>query len=164
MANALSPHRRGVNLFDSFRQEMDNLCQSFEGDVESAPRGVAAWTPRVDVEETEQGFHIRADLPGVDPKDVEIHFRDHVLTIRGAKEDKNEEKSGSFHRVERYVGQFYRSITLPAGTDADQMTAVGAHGTITITLPKKAGAQPRKNHPTAEGMNCVVCVEGVRRW
>ena len=69
MANALSPHRRGVNLFDSFRQEMDNLFQRFEGDVESAPRGVAAWTPRVDVEETEQGFHIRSEgcrdpLPG----------------------------------------------------------------------------------------------------
>ena len=144
MSSALSPYRRGVNLFDSFRREMEDLFERFLGEDGSAPASVAAWAPRVDVEETEKEFVVKADLPGVDPKDVDIQVVDNVLTLRGGKEEKKEEKKKNYHRIERFSGQFYRAIGLPAGADADKVTATTSNGTITVTIPKKPEAQPKK--------------------
>lgn len=144
MSNALSPYRRGVHLFDSFRREMEDLFDRFLGEDGSNGHAVAAWAPRVDVEETEKEFVVKADLPGVDPKDVDIQVVDNVLTLRGAREEKKEEKKKNFHRVERFSGQFYRAIGLPAGADADKVTATTSNGTVIVTIPKKPEAQPKK--------------------
>jgi HSP20 family protein len=144
MTTALTPYRRGVHLFDSFRREMEDLFDRFVGDDTGNGQAVAAWAPRVDIEETDKEFQVKADLPGVDPKDVDVQVQDNVLTVRGSKEEKKEEKKKNFHRVERFSGQFYRAIALPAGADADKMTATSANGTITITVPKKAEVQPKK--------------------
>ena len=144
MSSALSPYRRGVNLFDSFRREMEDLFERFVGDDGGNGQAVAAWAPRVDVEETDKEFVVKADLPGVDPKDVDIQVQDNVLTIRGAKEEKTEENKKNYHRVERFSGQFYRAIGLPAGADAEKVSATTSNGTITISVPKKAEAQPKK--------------------
>lgn len=143
MSATLTPYRRGANLFDSFRREMEDLFDRFVGDgPQTGP--IAAWAPRVDVEETEKEFVVKADLPGVDPKDVDIQVVDNVLTLRGCKEEKKEERKKNYHRVERFSGQFYRAIGLPAGADADKVTATTGNGTVTVTIPKKAEAQPKK--------------------
>ena len=92
MATALTPYRRGVNLFDSFRREMEDLFDRFVGDENGNGQAVTAWAPRVDVEETDKEFQVKVDLPGVEPKDVDIQVVDNVLTIRGAKEEKKEDK------------------------------------------------------------------------
>jgi HSP20 family protein len=144
MSTTLTPYRRGVNLFDSFQREMQDLFDRFVGDDRTNGQSVAAWAPRVDVEETEKEFTVRADLPGVDPKDVDIQVVDNVLTLRGGKEEKKEEKRKNYHRVERFVGQFYRAVSLPAGADADKVSATSANGTVTVTIPKKPEAQPKK--------------------
>ena len=89
-------------------------------------------------------FVVKADLPGVNPKDVDIQVVDNVLTLRGGKEEKKEEKKKNYHRIERFTGQFYRAIGLPAGADADKVTATTSNGTITVTIPKKPEAQPKK--------------------
>jgi HSP20 family protein len=144
MSTALSPYHRGVNLFDSFRREMEDLFDRMVRDDGGNGQAMAAWSPQVDVEETEREFLVKADLPGVDPKDVDIRVVDNVLTVRGGKEEKKEERKKNYHRMERFSGQFYRAITLPAGTDPEKVNATSANGVITITIPKRPDAQPRK--------------------
>ena len=124
---------------------MDDLFYRFFSE-EGTTNGhaVRAWTPSVDVEETDKEILVRADLPGVDPKDVDIQVVDNVLTIRGGKEEKGEERKRNFHRVERFSGSFFRAITLPAGADADKVAATSTNGTVTIVVPKKAEAQPKR--------------------
>jgi HSP20 family protein len=140
--SALTPYRRGVNQFDSFRREMEDLFDRFVGEGPANGEAVGAWAPRVNVVETDREFVVKADLPGVDPKDVDIQAVDNVLTLRGGKEEKKEEKN--YHRVERFSGQFYRAIGLPTGADADKVTATMTDGTVTVTIPKKPEAQPKK--------------------
>ena len=143
MSTALTPYRRGINMFDSFRREMEDLFERFVADGPQAGP-IAAWAPRVDVEENEKEFVVKADLPGVDPRDVDIQVVDNVLTLRGGKEEKKEEKRKNYHRIERFSGQFYRAIGLPTGADADKVMATTANGTVTVTIPKKPEAQPKK--------------------
>jgi HSP20 family protein len=140
MTTELTPYRRGMNLLESFREEMEDLFDRVTGDGRLARQ----WSPRVDVEETDKEIVVKADLPGVDPKDVDIQIQDNVLMLRGGKEEKKEEKKKNYHRIERFSGQFYRAIGLPAGADADKVTATTANGTVTVTIPKKAEAQPKK--------------------
>jgi HSP20 family protein len=144
MSVALTPYRRGINLFDSFRREMEDLFDRFVSEPPTNGQAMTAWAPRVDIEETEKELVVKADLPGVDPKDVDIQVVDNVLTLRGGKEEKKEEKRKNYHRMERFSGQFYRAIGLPAGADADKVTATTANGTVTVTIPKRLEAQPKK--------------------
>jgi HSP20 family protein len=89
-------------------------------------------------------FVVRADLPGVDPKEVDIRVQENVLTVRGGKEEKKEEQKKNYHRVERFSGHFYRAISLPTAANADQMVATSANGVITIRIPKKPESQPKR--------------------
>jgi HSP20 family protein len=125
---------------------MDDMFQRFFGlPVEAKSNGeTTLWAPRVDISETDKAFLVKADLPGVDPKDVEINVRDGVLTVRGEKKDLKEEKHKNYHRIERFVGQFFRAIPLPVGVDEDNVQATTAKGVLTVTIPKKPEAQPKK--------------------
>jgi HSP20 family protein len=116
----------------------------------SGETGGPVWAPRVDVEEDEKQYVVKADLPGVSPKDVEIQVADNMLILRGQKKEEREEKKKDYHRVERFEGQFYREIALPRGIDADKIQAKSADGVLTITIPKKAEAQPKKIAVQAE--------------
>ena len=102
------------------------------------------WTPRVDVEETEKEILVKADLPGIDPKAIEISIENGILTIRGEKKEEKEEKKKNYHRIERFTGMFYRQIPLPTGVDADKITATNANGVVTVSIPKKPEAQPKR--------------------
>lgn len=134
------------SLFGNFRDEMDTLFERFFGRPLAETKGetVPAWEPRCDVEETDKEILVKTDLPGVDPKDVDISIRDNMLTIRGEKKEEKEEKKKDYHRVERFAGQFFRQLSLPAEADADKIAATSANGVVTVTIPKKAGAQPKK--------------------
>jgi HSP20 family protein len=140
MTTALSPYRRGVNLLESFREEMEELFDRVSGDGQ----GLKAWAPRVDVEETDKEIFVRADLAGVDPKDIDVQVVDNVLTVSGGKEEEKEEKKKNYHRLERFAGRFYRSIRLPVAADATKVSATSVNGTLNITIPKKPEAQPKK--------------------
>jgi HSP20 family protein len=142
----LIPWRAGDNFLEQMRTEMDDMFQRFFGlPVESRSNGESnVWAPRVDVSETDKAYLVKADLPGVDPKDVEINVRDGILTVRGEKKEQKEEKHKNFHRVERFVGQFFRSIPLPTGVDEESVQATTTKGVLTVTIPKKPEAQPKK--------------------
>jgi len=104
---------------------------------------VTEWSPRVDVREEETRYVILADVPGVDPKEIEISMDKGVLTIKGERKNESAE-SAKATRVERTVGGFKRSFSLPDSVDADAITAAGKHGVLEISIPKKAQAAPRK--------------------
>lgn len=133
-------------LLGGFRDEFDNLIQRFFGRELAETKGgpMETWKPNCDVEETDKEILIKVDLPGVEPKDVDISFSDNTLVVRGEKKVEHEEKKKNFHRVERFVGQFYREIPLPPGTDQEKITAASANGVVTVTIPKKPAAQAKK--------------------
>lgn len=140
---SLIPWNRTTGVFEPLRVEMEDLFQRFFGPPE-AGNGDRFWSPRVDVEETEKEFVVKADLPGVDPKDVEVTLSHGALIMKGEKKEEKEKKEKNFHRVERFIGRFYREIPLPTDTDAEKITATTAKGVITVVVPKKPDALVKK--------------------
>jgi HSP20 family protein len=133
-------------VFAGFRDEMDTLLERFFGktDAETGSGTIGAWKPNCDVEESDKEIVVKADLPGVDARDLDISIRDNTLTIRGEKKEEKEEKRKDYHRLERFVGQFYRELPLPGEADLERITASSNNGVVTITIPKKPGVQARK--------------------
>ena len=144
MAQLIRQRPAVPSVFDRFREDFDRTLQSWwntNGDFDEA---VGNWQPSVDIAEIDDAIEVKADLPGIKPEDVDISVTDNRLTIKGDREEKEESKETTMHRVERRYGSFHRSIELPAGTNADQVTAESDNGVITITLPKPAEAQAKK--------------------
>jgi HSP20 family protein len=104
----------------------------------------ADWTPSVDIKEEAERFVIHADIPGVDPKDIEISMEDGTLSLSGERKSETRDESNGWARVERKSGRFLRRFTLPEGTDAENISAQGSHGVLEITIPKIAKVAPRK--------------------
>jgi HSP20 family protein len=102
------------------------------------------WAPRVDIREEDKRFVILADVPGVDPKEIEISMEKGILSIKGERKAESKEETGKLTRVERSYGAFYRRFALPDSADADGITAVGKHGVLEISIPKKPEVAPRK--------------------
>lgn len=144
MSTALTPWQPSVGLIEPFRKEMEEMMERFFGHENGKSRAPEVWAPRVDVEETDKEILVKADLPGVDPKNVDITVEHGVLMVRGEKKEEKEEKKKNYHRVERFVGSFYRAVQLPPGADAEKVSATCANGVVTITIPKKPEAQPKK--------------------
>lgn len=126
------------------QHEMDRLWGRFFGWPEEREGHGESWNPSADVEETDKAYLIRADLPGVDPKDVEVSLTENSLILRGERKEEHEENRGNFHRMERFTGEFYREFPLPAGVERDKIEANSSKGVLTITLPKKPEASPRR--------------------
>ena len=144
--NALTPWRRrlGGPLL-ALEHEMEDLFHKFLGEPEEGNGGLMpAWSPRVDIEETDNDLMVKADLPGVDPKDVDISLVGGSLILKGKRNEVHETKKRNFHRVERFVGDFYREIPLPAGADPERVTATASNGVLTITIPEKVEVRPKK--------------------
>ncbi|MDQ2695874.1 MAG: Hsp20/alpha crystallin family protein [Pseudomonadota bacterium] len=102
------------------------------------------WTPAVDIKEEAQRFVLHADVPGVDPKDIEITMENGLLTIRGERKAETREEREGFRRVERVRGTFYRRFSLPDTADAEKISARGVNGVLEIVIPKHERTQPRK--------------------
>ncbi|HTK76959.1 MAG TPA: Hsp20/alpha crystallin family protein [Gemmataceae bacterium] len=142
---ALIPWRRTTGVLEPYRLQMEDLFERFFGPAETEGNGLTkVWAPRVDVAETEKEVFVKAELPGVDPKEVELTVQNGVLTIRGEKKEAKEDTKKDYHRVERFFGQFYREVPLPAGADSDKITATSTQGVITIAIPKKPEILPKK--------------------
>jgi len=101
------------------------------------------WSPAVDIVETENELVLKADVPGVELKDVEVQLENGTLTVKGERKFENEEKGKGFHRMERSHGSFVRYFTVPDTVDAERVKADYQAGVLTITLPKKEVAKPK---------------------
>lgn len=136
-------------LLDQFQRELGRLgaLDLFTGqgvDEDTSNVVTSNWAPAVDIREEKDRFVIYADVPGVDPKDIEITMESGTLTIRGERKSDTEENRQGFHRVERVRGTFYRRFSLPDTADADRIEAHGKNGVLEIVLPKHEKVQPRK--------------------
>jgi len=111
---------------------------------DDATAATANWTPSVDISEDDNAFTLHADIPGVNPDDIDISMDKGVLTIKGERQSVNTEEGENFKRVERQSGQFYRRFTLPDSADSEKIEAKSEHGVLTITIPKQEVAVSRR--------------------
>jgi len=102
---------------------------------------VGAWAPKLDFSETKDAFVVKAEVPGVEQKDISVSIQDQMLTIKGEKHKEKEEKDEKYHRVERSWGAFARTIALPAGVDTEKVNATFKDGVLTVKLPKTPAAK-----------------------
>ena len=104
------------------------------------------WSPAADISETEKEYVIRAELPAVKKEDVQVSFDAGVITIKGQRKQRTEDKSEKFHRIESFCGSFERSFSLPENVDADAISCQSKDGVLIVHLPKKelASSTPKR--------------------
>ena len=126
---------------DVLRQEMDRVFDRVFEPRWNEFEFAGQWTPRVDMSETKEAVVVKAEIPGVEQKDINVSLQDQVLTIRGEKHQEKDEKSEKYHRIERSWGAFTRAFMMPVAVAGDKVTATFKDGTLTITLPKAPEAE-----------------------
>ena len=129
-------------LQDEIKQVFDKFFN--DGEADGSNVVTAQWVPRVDIKEEADRFLILADLPGVDPKDIEINMDKGILSIRGERTTESRTDNERFSRIERAHGVFHRRFALPESADPDGVTASGRHGVLEITIPKRPETTPRR--------------------
>ncbi len=135
------------NLLNQFQTEVNQLFESRLGDLQEGDSSsvvTSGWRPAVDIKEEENRFVIRADVPGVDPKDIEVTMEDGVLTLKGERSTQTEAEREGYKRIERARGTFYRRFGLPDSADAEGIKAKGKDGVLEIVIPKHERVQPRR--------------------
>lgn len=150
-ATGLAPLRAFRDLmttdpFRSFQQRMNRLFEEALGPLAfpvEESLSMTAWTPRCDVFETDNEIVIKAELPGVNKKDVKVNIENNMLTIQGERKFEEETKRENYHRIERSYGQFMRSFTLPAYVDTAKISAEFKDGVLRVSLPKVEEAKPK---------------------
>jgi HSP20 family protein len=132
-------------LFDRFLQEMGGATEGLLPALgEGLTGGLGTWTPALEVTEGHKDITIRAELPGVSAKDVNVEICGNVLTLSGEKRETREERTGPMYRSERRFGRFQRSIELPASADPSKVTAEHANGVLTITIQRNPAAAAKR--------------------
>ena len=131
---------RGVSSL----QEQVNRLFNEAFDRKGGESSLSTWAPAVDIQETEQELVVKADLPGIDPKDLDIRVENHLLTIRGERKFEKKVNEDSYLRVERSYGSFARSFTLANTVNAEAIQADYHNGVLTLTIPKREEAKPKQ--------------------
>jgi HSP20 family protein len=133
-------------MMDRLRADLDRMVRdSFSGlDGEQGEMVTTDWVPAVDVREEAGRYVLRADLPGVDPKAIDITMENGVLSISGTREEEHTEESKGFHRVERVSGRFFRRFALPDSADSEAISARSEMGVLEVVIPKQAKLEPRR--------------------
>ncbi len=127
-----------------FRKEMDDLWSRFFGETPFARRLTEEWSPSVDISETEESFVIKAELPGLEAKDVNVSISGDLLIIKGEKKKEEEEKDEHHYCAERYYGSFQRTFQLPTGVHGDKIEATFDKGVLKVTLPRIEEAKKKE--------------------
>jgi len=121
-----------------FRDAFSSVLPVREGELPTR-----AWAPAVDICENENNIVLKAELPGVDPKDVEVRVEDNTLYLKGERKFEKDTKEENYHRIERSYGSFARSFALPNSIDAAKVAAEYKDGLLTLTLPKREETKPK---------------------
>jgi HSP20 family protein len=116
-----------------------------------AEASVFSLTAAFDVKETKDAYLFKADVPGIQEKDLEVTVTGNRLTIAGKRDAEKEDKNERYYSYERSYGSFTRSFTLPDGADTDALRASLEHGVLSVTVPKKPEVQPKKVAVKIEG-------------
>jgi HSP20 family protein len=134
------------NQRNPFQDEIKQVFDKFFGETDADASSVVTsqWVPRVDIKEEAERFVIFADLPGVDPKDIEIHMDKGILSIKGERSTESKDENERFSRIERSHGVFYRRFALPESANPEGIAATGRHGVLEIVIPKRPETTPRR--------------------
>jgi HSP20 family protein len=141
-----------VTRWDPFRDLLglqDRMNRLFEESVRNVRQGdealsTSVWTPPVDIYETENEVIVKAELPEVNQKDIEIQVENNTLTLRGERKFDKELKQENFHRIERPYGTFARSFTLPMTIDQEKIKADYKDGILRVVMPKREEIKPKQ--------------------
>jgi len=130
----------------SLQERMNKLFEEslLQTGKERQDISIAGWSPAVDVMESDDEIVLKAELPGIELKDVEVLIKDNILTLRGERKFEKEEKKENYHRIERSYGAFQRSFTLPATVEQDKVKAKMKDGILEVRLPKAKEAKSKK--------------------
>lgn len=128
-----------VSLWREFHDEVDNWLAAANGQLDTTSR----WAPAVDVVEEKDAYVFKADLPGVDRKDIEITYEDGALTIKGERGKETESEHDGYKRIERSHGEFQRTFRLPKFIDAENISAKNEQGVLQVRVPKQEKAQKK---------------------
>jgi HSP20 family protein len=137
-----------MRVLNDLRREVNNLFSANFGDWlsnDTVPSLAAGrWMPAVDIREESERFILTADVPGVDPKDIEITMENGILTIKGERQQEQVNEGDNYRRVERQYGSFYRRFSLPDTADADRITASSKNGVLEVVIPKSEEVKPKR--------------------
>jgi HSP20 family protein len=123
----------------------DRLNRAFDLRFEDADReSLGVWNPPVDIIEDKDGLVLKAELPGMDKKDIEVRVENNVLTLQGERKRESETKEDGYYRCERAYGTFSRSFSLPTSVDTSKIGAEYKDGVLSVSLPKAEEAKPKQ--------------------
>jgi HSP20 family protein len=131
-------------VVNRLHQSLDHLFGEALSSPEASSSPNVTWVPRVDIHEEKDRFVVLADVPGVDPKDIDITAENGVLTVRGERRSEKRETENGYERVERVAGTFLRRFTLPEGANTESIKAKQTNGVLEVTIPKQPQVQPRR--------------------
>lgn len=134
---ALAPRRGMDRLKQGKEWVFDHFFEPRWDEIETT----GVWAPKLDFSETADAYTVKAEVPGVEQKDLSVSLDNQILTIKGGKHKEKEEKGEKYHRVERSWGEFARTIALPGAADTEKVNATFKDGVLTITLPKTQAAK-----------------------
>ena len=135
------PFRDMNVLQDRMNRLFEDAGRGWRG---SEPSATTAWSPAVDIFETEGEIVVKAELPGMERKDITLSLEKNVLTLKGERRFDKETKEENYHRVERAYGGFSRSFSIPATVDDEKIRADYKDGVLKIILPKKEQLKPKQ--------------------
>src|SRR5262250_1238933 len=140
---------RNLSRFEPFRgaSALQDQINRLFGDVFEGPSGessLTTWAPPVDIYETEHELVVQADLPDVDPKELDIRVENNVLTIRGERKFEKKVSEENYLRVERTYGAFSRSFSLANTVNSEAIKADYQNGVLTLSIPKREEAKPKQ--------------------
>src|SRR5262245_22380179 len=135
------PFRDLSVLQERMNRLFDDTGRGLRGDE---PAATTTWSPAVDIFETEGEIVVKAELPGIDRKDITLHLEKNVLTLRGERRFEKETKEENYHRIERSYGTFSRAFSIPGTVDEEKIRADYKDGVLKIVLPKKEQSKPKQ--------------------
>jgi HSP20 family protein len=138
-------------MFRDLMTFQDRMNRLFEQNLPKAKYGdeglfEGAWAPAVDIHETDQAIVLKADLPGVNPNEVDIRVEDNTLYLKGERKMEKETKEENYHRIERSYGSFSRTFILPRTVSAEKISADYKNGVLNITMLKREESKPKQIH------------------
>jgi HSP20 family protein len=137
--NRWEPYRGATTLQDQVNRLLGNVLER-----STEESNLTSWAPAADIYETERELVVKADLPEIDPKDLDIRVENNILTIRGERKFEKKVNEENYLRVERAFGAFSRSFSLANTVNAEAIKADYQNGVLTLTIPKREEAKPKQ--------------------
>jgi len=135
------------NIFRDMSEDMSRFLNARLGtyvSTDGTDTFEEGWLPAVDIKEEDDKFLVRADIPGVDPKDIDVSMENGVLSIRGKRESEFKDEKNGYRRIERVYGEFNRQFTLPESADPEKVVAKCEKGVLEITIGKTEARKPKR--------------------